>query len=432
MPKDVITVSNVSKMFRIPHEKKTTLFENITGMFDGTKGYEEFIALKNINFTVKKGEAIGIIGENGSGKSTLLKIISNILRPTSGSVKVDGKITSFLELGVGFQPDLTAKENIYVYGAVMGLSDKEIDDRLDEILDFSGLDRFKDTKLKNLSSGMQVRLAFATAIQTDPEILMMDEVLAVGDMEFQQKCLDVFQKYLKEKRTILFVSHDMNSVRRFCSKALLLRHGEQVAYGKTNEIIDKYVYNIWDSKPGIETAKQKEKVSPAESVDSKSKVDTPKKTEPTEEELKKIKTKWGTKKAEITGVKLIDKFGNESANFFTGDPLIMIISYDSQSILKTPVFGFEIYDEKDNYCFATNTGLRKIIIPEINGKGEVKIYLKSIPFLSGKYYITVAIHSSDQRTTYDWHTKLYSFSVLNKTTDVGFVAIDCEFKLDEK
>ena len=180
MPKDVITVSNVSKMFRIPHEKKTTLFENITGIFDKNKGYEEFIALKNINFTVKKGEAIGIIGENGSGKSTLLKIISNILRPTSGSVKVDGKITSFLDLGVRFQPDLTAKENIYVYGALMGLSDSDIDEKLEEILEFSGLERFKDTKLKNLSSGMQVRLAFATAIQTDPEILMMDEVRAVG------------------------------------------------------------------------------------------------------------------------------------------------------------------------------------------------------------------------------------------------------------
>src|SRR5659263_639764 len=164
MTKDVIIVSNVSKMFRIPHEKKTTLFENITGIFEKKKGYEKFIALKNINFTVKKGEAIGIIGENGSGKSTLLKIISNILRPTSGSVKVNGKITSFLELGVGFQPDLTAKENIYMYGAVMGMSDKEIDAKLEEILEFSGLSQFQDAKLKNLCSGMQVRLAFATAV----------------------------------------------------------------------------------------------------------------------------------------------------------------------------------------------------------------------------------------------------------------------------
>jgi len=155
-------------------------------MLKGDKGYENFVALKNINFTVKKGEAVGIIGENGSGKSTLLKIIANILRPSSGSVKINGKITPFLELGVGFQPDLTAKENIYVYGAIMGMSDKEIDAKLEEILGFSGLTQFQDAKLKNLSSGMQVRLAFATAVQTDPEILLMDEVLAVGDMEFQQ------------------------------------------------------------------------------------------------------------------------------------------------------------------------------------------------------------------------------------------------------
>ncbi len=185
---DAIIVSDLSKVFRLPHEKKTTLFESLTGVLKGRQSYENFVALKNINFTVKKGEAVGIIGENGSGKSTLLKIIANILRPSSGCVSINGKITPFLELGVGFQPDLTAKENIYVYGAIMGMSDNEIDSKLEEILSFSGLSQFQDAKLKNLSSGMQVRLAFATAVQTDPEILLMDEVLAVGDMEFQQKC----------------------------------------------------------------------------------------------------------------------------------------------------------------------------------------------------------------------------------------------------
>jgi lipopolysaccharide transport system ATP-binding protein len=241
MSEDAIVVTDMSKVFRLPHEKKTTLFESITGILNGDKGYEDFVALKNINFTVKKGKAVGIIGENGSGKSTLLKIIANILRPSSGSIKINGRITPFLELGVGFQPDLTAKENIYVYGAIMGMSDKEIDAKLEEILEFSGLKQFQDAKLKNLSSGMQVRLAFATAVQTDPEILLMDEVLAVGDMEFQQKCFDVFQRYIKEKKTIVFVSHDLNSIRRFCSKSLLLRRGEQITFGDTNTIIDKYV-----------------------------------------------------------------------------------------------------------------------------------------------------------------------------------------------
>ena len=243
MEEDVIIVSHLQKIFRIPHEKRNTFFESFISIFN-KNGHEEFVALKNINFVVKKGDAVGIIGENGSGKSTLLKIIANILRPSSGSVKINGKITSFLELGVGFQQDLTAKENIYLYGAIMGLSDKEIDYKIDEIFNFSELKRFEDTKLKNFSSGMQIRLAFATAIQTNPEILLLDEVLAVGDMGFQQKCLDIFKRYIKEKKTILFVSHSMDIIGQFCNKALLLRHGDQIAFGNTKEIIDKYIQNM--------------------------------------------------------------------------------------------------------------------------------------------------------------------------------------------
>lgn len=243
MEEYAIIVSNLNKIFSIPHEKRNTFFESITGFYK-KNGHEEFVALKNINFVTKKGEAVGIIGENGSGKSTLLKIIANILRPSSGSVKINGKITPFLELGVGFQPDLTAKENIYLYGAIMELSDKEIDSKIGKILDFSELKKFEDTKLKNLSSGMQVRLAFATAIQTNPEILLLDEVLAVGDLEFQKKCLEVFHDYRRQKKTILFVSHNMDSIMKFCDNVLLLRHGEQISFGHTREIIDKYVQNM--------------------------------------------------------------------------------------------------------------------------------------------------------------------------------------------
>jgi lipopolysaccharide transport system ATP-binding protein len=406
MSEDAIVVSDLSKVFRLPHEKKITLYESITGMLKGDKGYEDFVALKNINFTVKKGEAVGIIGENGSGKSTLLKIIANILRPSSGSIKINGRITPFLELGVGFQPDLTAKENIYVYGAIMGMSDKEIDAKLEEILEFSGLKQFQDAKLKNLSSGMQVRLAFATAVQTDPEILLMDEVLAVGDMEFQQKCFDVFQRYIKEKKTIVFVSHDLSSIRHFCSKALLMKHGEQIVFGKTNDVIEKYVYGAGN----------------AEIQD-----DVPNSTDET---LKNLKLKWGNKKVEIIDVKLIDKFGQENTIFMSGDTLKIKIIYDSHLKIINPAFGFEIYDVNDLYCFATNTNIKKIIIPEIENQGEMTIDVKSLPFSSGKYFITVAIHSFDHKTTYDWHTKLYSFSVKNKTSDVGFVAIDCDFILN--
>ncbi|MBC7085685.1 MAG: ABC transporter ATP-binding protein, partial [Methanomethylovorans sp.] len=218
---NVIEVEKLYKSFRIPHEKRTTLFEAVTGVFK-PESYEVFNALKNINFEVKEGEFFGIIGENGSGKSTLLKIIAGILYPSSGNVRIYKKVTPFLELGVGFQTDMTAVENIKTYGTIMGMSKHDIKSRTDDILEFAGLEKFRDTKLKNFSSGMQVRLAFSTAIQTDPEILLMDEVLAVGDMDFQQKCLDVLNNYRKEGVTIVFVSHDLGSVRRFYDRTLLL------------------------------------------------------------------------------------------------------------------------------------------------------------------------------------------------------------------
>ncbi len=237
---NMIEVEHLWKNFRIPLEKRNTVFDALVGLLDTKRGYEKFIALKNINFSVKKGEWIGIIGPNGSGKSTLLKIIANTIRPTRGRVKVNGRITSFLELGVGFQPDLSANENIYVYGAIMGFSDAEIKERVDGILDFAGLKHFANTKLKNFSSGMVVRLAFSTAIQTEPEILLLDEVLAVGDLDFQQKCFAVFKRFRQVDKTVVFVTHDLNSVEKFCDHALLLNHGEQVALGDTEEVIGQY------------------------------------------------------------------------------------------------------------------------------------------------------------------------------------------------
>jgi lipopolysaccharide transport system ATP-binding protein len=236
-----VEVENLWKTFQIPHERRTTLFENLAGLIR-PNSYETITVLKEVNLEVEKGECIGIIGDNGSGKSTLLKITSNILRPTKGSAKVYGKLTPFLELGVGFQPDLTVRENIRIYGIVMGLPRRTISERIEDVIKFAGLEKFEDTKLKNLSSGMQVRLAFSTAIQTDPDVLLVDEVLAVGDMEFQQKCFDVFNRYRKEGVTILLVSHDLGAVRRFCDRTLLLGGGEQRAFGETGEVLDKYIY----------------------------------------------------------------------------------------------------------------------------------------------------------------------------------------------
>ncbi len=235
----MICVDNISKTFKIPLENRYTFKENLVELFRSAK-YEKIRALDDVSFEVQNGEFLGIIGPNGSGKSTLLKILANILVPTNGSIEIQGKVSPFLELGVGFNLDLTARENVYQNGIILGLSRKQVDERFNKIIEFSELERFVDTKMKNFSSGMHVRLAFSVAIQVDADILLMDEVLAVGDMHFQQKCFDVFNKYKEEKKTIVLVTHDMGAVERYCTRAIFLNEGKVIMDGKPDEVVAKY------------------------------------------------------------------------------------------------------------------------------------------------------------------------------------------------
>jgi len=236
---NIIKINNLSKMFKIPHVKTYDLKSYVIH-FRKMRTYEEFYALKNINLEIKPGEFIGIIGRNGSGKSTLLKIIAGILQPTSGKVVVNGKMSPFLELGVGFNPELSARENIFLYSSILGLSKKEANAKFPEVVEFSELERFIDSPIKNFSSGMHVRLAFSVAIQANASILLVDEVLAVGDAPFQQKCFFVFEQFKKGKKTIVFVSHDMDSVKRFCNKVVYLKRGDEMFVGDPEQMIQLY------------------------------------------------------------------------------------------------------------------------------------------------------------------------------------------------
>jgi ABC-type polysaccharide/polyol phosphate transport system ATPase subunit/acetyltransferase-like isoleucine patch superfamily enzyme len=245
-----IEVENISKHFRIPHEKRTTVYDNIIGKIKGKSySYEVFEALKGISFKVKKGETFGIIGQNGSGKSTLLKILAGVLIPDSGFVKVRDKVAPFLELGVGFQPDLTANENVYLYGSIMGIKRREMNLKINSIFEFAELDKFKDTKLKNFSSGMYSRLAFATAISTDPDILLIDEALSVGDESFQQKCSEKIETIRQQGKTIVFVSHELQAVKKICNRCVLLSQGSILDIGDTEHVIKGYhkLINIYDT-----------------------------------------------------------------------------------------------------------------------------------------------------------------------------------------
>lgn len=235
-----IEVKHVKKSFKLPTDKSWGLKMAIISRFKGIKGYTKQEVLKDVNFNVKSGEFLGIVGRNGSGKSTLLKILSHIYVPDSGEVKVNGKLVPFIELGVGFNPELTGKENVYLNGAMLGFSNREMDEMYDDIVSFAELEPFMYQKLKNYSSGMQVRLAFSIAIRARGDILILDEVLAVGDAAFQEKCNDYF-KSLKNKQTIILVTHDMENVKRFCDRAILLENGKIIADGNPKKVAESYL-----------------------------------------------------------------------------------------------------------------------------------------------------------------------------------------------
>ncbi|GFH42419.1 ABC transporter ATP-binding protein [Lactococcus hodotermopsidis] len=235
-----VKVENVKKSFRLPTESTNSLRTALVNYFRGIKGYREQEVLKDISFEVEKGDFFGIVGRNGSGKSTLLKIISEIYVPEHGKVEIDGRLVSFIELGVGFNPELTGIENVYLNGALLGFSTEEVDEMYDEIVDFAELHDFMNQKLKNYSSGMQVRLAFSVAIQAKSDILVLDEILAVGDEAFQRKCNEYFLQAKKEGKTIILVTHDMSSVRKYCNKAIMIKEGEVIASGEPAEVAAVY------------------------------------------------------------------------------------------------------------------------------------------------------------------------------------------------
>ncbi len=235
----MIQVKNISKQFLIPHEKRETLRENFLRFFRPRK-YEKLQALNQISFNVKQGEWLGIIGRNGSGKSTLLKLLAGIYAPNKGKIHISGKIVPLLELGVGFHPELTVLQNIFFNATLLGLSQKEIEDKTETILDFAELERFKDQQLKNLSSGMQVRLAFAVAMQANGDIYLLDEVLAVGDFDFQKKCGKVFKDLKKQKKTVLIVSHNLENIKKYCDKCIWLENGRVKDDNLPALIIKKY------------------------------------------------------------------------------------------------------------------------------------------------------------------------------------------------
>jgi ABC-type polysaccharide/polyol phosphate transport system ATPase subunit len=403
MDKDIaIQVNNISKTFRIPHEKISSLRGAFVNLFH-SNGCEEFKALDNVSFDVKKGEFFGIIGRNGSGKSTLLKILAGIYQPDKGGVKVDGLISPFLELGIGFNPELSGRDNVYLNAAVLGLSHKQIDEKFDDIVEFSELRRFIDQKVKNYSSGMQVRLMFSVAIHVNREILLMDEVLAVGDTNFQSKCLQEFNKYRDQGKTVVLVTHDIGAVQRYCDRAMLLRNGKIEIIGDPEEVGNKYVYqNMSDEEKRIvdEEKIREKKIG------------------------RQIERKKEKKIAEITKVEFIDENGDKKNVFRTGDDILVRVYFKQKNKGEELNFGLAIFNQEGDYLIGINTFLDKKNTELYIKNGYFEVLYPKNCFAKNKYYTKVGIWGLKKENLIDFLSKSDAISIYSNSLNDGIIEVD--------
>ena len=381
---------------------KSALLER--SLVKGLRREDSIAALDNISFEVGKGEAVGLIGSNGSGKSTLLKTVAGILKPTTGSIQVEGRIAALIELGAGFHPEISGRENIYINGAVLGLSRREIDRRFDDIVEFSGLERFIDEPVKNYSSGMYVRLGFAVAIHTEPDILMVDELLAVGDEAFSHSCLRRIEEFLAEGKTLLFVSHSLGLVEEVCDRVLWLEAGRLRESGLPRRVIDAYREAVAAAE-GLAHLQAKEEREEDELGD-----------EPDQEPQRALR--WGSGEAVIDRIKILVD-GVERYYFQTGDAVRFEISAQAHREFDDFVFGIAIQTPRGVECWGTNTDLEGFVPQRLStGSVTVTIDCPNLRLGPGEYLVDVAVHARDG-TPYDYRRRLASFTVTASGRGVG-------------
>lgn len=441
MEEFAIKVDHVSKTFRIPHEKVSSLRGAAVAAFK-KKSYEEFKALDDVSFEVKKGEFFGIIGRNGSGKSTLLKILAGIYSPDapkkgkvhpvkSGEagpakrefhgVKINGRISPFLELGIGFNPELSGRDNVYLNATVMGLSKKEIDEKFDSIVKFSELERFIDQKLKNYSSGMQVRLAFSVSIHANREILLMDEVLAVGDSNFQSKCLTEFNRYKEMGKTVILVTHDIATVQRYCDRAMLVRNGKIVKIGNSEDVGNVYMeQNMSDEEKRIREEEKQRLIEEEKRLKETNKEEKKR----IEEEKKKLEEERKNRVAEITKVEFFDNKGIKKNVFETGDHILARVYFKIYKSETKFNFGIALHNQEGNYIFGINTIFDGVDTNKYIKQGYFEVEYRNIPLFSNSYYILAAIAGDNFSVPFALLQKSQFFKVISKNKNEGIINLD--------
>ena len=404
-----VEVENVAKQFRRQTvQPSTTLKTAVVDFLHRRRRRDRdapFQALRGITLAVARGKTLGIIGRNGSGKSTLLKLLAGIYRPDSGRIAVHGKVGALLELGAGFHPEFSGRENVLINGIVLGLSKREVRQRFDEIVRFAELEAFIDEPVKTYSSGMFMRLGFSVAIHAEPDILLIDEILSVGDETFQQNCLDKLSEFQRRGKTIILVSHDLSSVDRWCDEALWLVEGTIHERGLPRRVIDLY-------RQGVAMQEGKAAVTEHHLIEGA---------------VQQVPTagtpnRWGSREVEIVSVRMQGVAGQEQYVYQSGAQTRVVIQYKVHRRVEVPVFGIAILRNDGLSCFGSNTAIEGLSLPSLGDGGLVEVLLDRLDLVAGTYYLDVAVHAKDGYP-YDYHHQLYAFTVKSELQDVGVFRI---------
>jgi ABC-type polysaccharide/polyol phosphate transport system ATPase subunit len=413
-----IELLNVSKIYRRYGGKhfstlKSALLQR--SILRDLQPSDTFPALTDVTFTVPKGSTYGVIGRNGSGKSTALKLVAGITKPTSGSVRVDGRISALIELGAGFHPEISGRENVFINGIMLGLTKREIHERFDEIVDFAELREFIDAPVKTYSSGMYMRLGFAVAIHVDPDVLLVDEVLAVGDEGFTHKCLDKFAEFRRRGKTILLVTHSLPLVERFCDDALWLDEGRAMSHGDPKRVVGAYLTKVEEGEEALlasTTAKAVESAHPLTDTEQ------PAPHDPTSNMFQATEGRWGSREVEITDVAFLDREGQPSFVFHSGDPMSIRVKVRATHPTDDFVFGIGFFNADGVCCYGTNTYLEDMTPQRLAGDADATFAIDGLDLVEGTYKLDVAVHKRDGYP-YDYHRLLYTFRVKSRVHDVG-------------
>lgn len=408
-----ISVSHVSKAYRLWGRKSqfATLKSALLKRDLKVAPDASVPALKDVTFAIHKGEAFGIIGRNGSGKSTLLKIISGILKPTSGAIAVNGRVAALIELGAGFHPEITGRENVYINGIMLGLSRREIENRFDKIVDFSGIRDFIDQPVKTYSSGMYVRLGFAVAVHVDPDILLIDEVLAVGDEEFSAKCVAKIQEMKFRGVTLVFVTHQLDQVRNLCDRALWLDHGQARVIGDPTRVVDDYLQEVSGTREAAPKAAAEAPPQPAKEKD------------PNEEE------RWGSGEVILKRVALTDPEGRDLVALGAGTPVSIEMDVEVRVPQDDFVFGVGIYHADGTCVYGTNTELEGFAPEKLDANGRVRFVVPSLDLVAGSYRVDAAVHTRNGRA-FDYRRGCIRFVVGSRVHDIGVYRPQHEWRFE--